>query len=181
MPNALAPEVQNKLLAQDYYRQMADFLASIGATPEVRMVPNLRDARGQLLSGSWGGGEIRMNPNAKYPARTFAHETAHAVDDAILDLAYPGFGRTITPEIKQLQDALKKMNRYEQAKKLNEGSPTTDKYRYSPEELSAFGVGNMLFPDRDPYKVPGHVDATMATWHAVLLELARRAAASKRK
>jgi len=181
MPNALAPEVQNQLLAQDYYRQMANFLVSIGAAPRVRMVPNLRNEKGQPLSGSWGGGEIRMNPAAEYPARTMAHETSHAVNDYILDLAYPGFGRTVTPEVRQLQDALQKMNRYEEAKKLNEGSPTSDSYRYNPEELTAYGVGNMLFPDRDPYKVPGHVDATMATWQAIQLELARRAAASKRK
>jgi hypothetical protein len=128
---------------------------------------------------------------------TLLHEMAHGADNKMISAAY-GKDRGG----KQFKDAYTKLGTEEARREgvekiVNTKTPAgkssvynkqwVDRnadYRSSGPELPAFAVGGMASPYKpvDPvgYEAPAHVNATMATEFAILLDLALRDATARK-
>jgi hypothetical protein len=130
--------------------------------------------------GSFDGitNRIKVNPFATNPERTLVHELQHAVTNRL------GAHRNIinrdtfqpTLEEERFADAVSKLHDVP-TKIPMEG---LDRYRSSAHERQSYGVANSRYPGKDVYEGTPHLDATMATEQAILLDLANRALKSNR-
>lgn len=169
-------------------RDLAEYLASRNAMPEIKET-YLGDGtygafeRNTVFgSGLPKNGVIKLNYGAGDP--TLAHEMTHAANSEISNQYFnavrPQNIMFIPPADNQFTSGFKKLrlnsDNAEYLNKLSNSRPNWVKdnadYRASSTELPAFGVGNMS--GSKDYRAPGHIDATMATEMAILLDLAKR-------
>jgi hypothetical protein len=142
------------------------------------------------------------NTPTKELLNTLSHETTHAADRQLTNQWYEiAAKKNRTKEEDRFLDAYNKLSygyspkedkeatflsrekfvsrAAELASKLNpEWTKENSTYRASGTELSAFGVGNSLFPTpsgRASFSPPEHLDATLATERSILLDAAMRA------
>jgi hypothetical protein len=149
--------------------QQYSYLRDMNRTPKIEMY-DLPIG----INGNYNGWEnrIRLSPLADDPKSTVSHELQHAVD-SILDgqrITTQRKGSSMTPQERQFLEAHQKLN---EETKIPLGD--LSRYRRSPGESRAFGVGNMNYPHRGAFEGTPHLDATMATEQAILLDLAKRA------
>jgi hypothetical protein len=115
---------------------------------------------------------IKLSPLADNPKNTLSHELQHAVSN-IMDGQRYSIKRDKwkpTPEEQRFVEAFAKLN---EPTKLPLGE--LSRYRQSPSEAKAFGVGNSNYPYSGAFEGTPHLDSTMATEQAILLDLAKRA------
>jgi hypothetical protein len=149
--------------------QQYSYLRDMNRTPKIEMY-DLPVG----INGNYNGWEnrIRLSPLADDPKSTVSHELQHAVD-SILEgqkITTQRKGSSMNPQERQFLEAHQKLN---EETKIPLGD--LSRYRRSPGEARAFGVGNMNYPHRGVFEGTPHLDATMATEQAILLDLAKRA------
>lgn len=154
----------NETMGQQY-----SYLRDMNRTPKIEMY-DLPIG----VNGNYNGWEnrIRLSPLADDPKSTLSHELQHAVD-SIMDgqrLTTQKKGSSMNPQERQFLEGHQKLN---EETKIPLGD--LSRYRRSPGESKAFGVGNMNYPHRGEFEGTPHLDATMATEQAILLDLAKRA------
>jgi hypothetical protein len=153
--------------------------------PELNDILNLLTKSGSMPQisvkniggyGAYNGttNELYLSPRGGNTT-TATHEMSHALDNTMnrryLDLQSK---QNLSPIQQQFKDGFEKLKPAQT--KLPLGN---DPYRFSPQELRSFGVGNMVDKGNPNAAlgytdVPQHLDPTMATDAAVLRELYRR-------
>lgn len=115
---------------------------------------------------------IKVNPLATNPERTLSHELQHAVDSILDGQRYTTQekGSSMTPDERRFLEGHSKIN--EETKIPMKG---LSNYRSSRGERQSYGVANSRYPGPDINDATPHLDATMATEQAILLDLANRA------
>lgn len=136
-------------------------------------------------------GQVTLNYRlpSREKEKTLSHELAHAADRQLGEqyFAIPPGQRSAD----QFADAYQKLSlngkNGRSSRNLVAGALAGQDwakgkidYRSSSNELAAYGVGNMYDPEVADNKAPPHVDATMATEMAILLELAQRKKSAKK-
>jgi len=121
--------------------------------------------------------QLKVSPDSAWLEKTFAHELQHAVDAA--------HGRQQS-QIEQNWEKTPEQQRFVEAvKKLDEPTkiPLGDlnEYRARRGERQAYGVANSRYqaPSYLEYSGSSHLDPTMATEQAILMDLAKRSLKSK--
>lgn len=116
---------------------------------------------------------IKVNPLATNSERTLSHELQHAVRSIIDGQKYTTNkkGSSMNPDERRFVEAAEKLQ------DTNTNIPMTglSSYRSSPSERQSYGVANSRYPGKDINDATPHLDATMATEQAILLDLAKRA------
>jgi hypothetical protein len=179
-------KTQNTML-----RDLALYLSSRNAMPKIEEKYLGDSLSGQFSNNTVFGGElpkngvISLNYGAGEP--TLAHEMTHAADNAMGNQYFEqtrptGFfsappSNQFTRGYAKLQlgpsvNGRSSQNQYAGKLSSEDWAKKNLDYRSSSTELPAFGVGNMSGNPEN--KAPGHIDATMATEMAILLDLAKR-------
>jgi len=129
------------------------------------------------------GNQVSIRPDS-VNKNTVSHEMTHALHEAMKKYSsdYKGFQETKSPVGNQFVDAFDKL--WSPPEKLLPPKPLSnwEQYRYSPNEASAYGVGNSLQFDpnfQQSRPTPPHLDATLATEQAILRDLFLRATKPK--
>lgn len=166
-------------LGQDLY----DYLLSRQKLPKINTAGNMRgNVRGAWLPDK---NQIWLQPWAGNS--TLTHETAHAADtelerqyfDRNTSWSKPDVPTYFTDAFEKLKGATAANNfkspREEMAKKLApEWFTKNAGYRATNNELAGWGAGRQAGANESEWSPPNHVDSTMATELAILLDLARR-------
>ena len=172
-------QFHEQLSEHPLYLALRDYLMQRRSLPPVKM-----EALGPATAGEFARGkdlpstgQISLNYGAE--AGTLAHELTHATDQAITRQFYEGV-QDRRLNVPQFEDAYRKLRfrggPQELAKRLAPAFLEQNKdYRATNSELPAFGVGDTLAPGWYSLKAPAHLNPTMATETAILLELAQRA------
>lgn len=112
---------------------------------------------------------IRLNPYRGGTVDTISHESTHALEELMKRLAAEDakLGGT------QFSNGLASLFTPTKLPGVPKNPTGYDKYRYSPTEMRAFGVGNMV-SDGQTKPIANHLDTTMAQEQAILRELLKR-------
>lgn len=115
----------------------------------------------------------RITLTDKAQGTTLPHELTHAAELAMLRHAWEGSNPQFTEAYNKL---LAKGQAVDQAVHLSPDLTVDHPERFNSQELLAYGVGNQSpgVPENRIWRGGGHLDSTMATQMAILLELARR-------
>lgn len=186
-------DVLKKAHDNPLFSQLAEYLALSRAMPELVFTPFYQDGS-YSQRGFFSGQDLppqgRLSMHKNGSPGTLAHELTHAADARMEDQAsYYRVHGINSPAASQFSEARKKLvfnprgdseaTRYPRvamAKKLDPAwNDKNADYRSTHGELAAFGVGNVTPGHRIRHDVPLHLDPTMATELAILLELATRA------
>ena len=115
------------------------------------------------------------------------HEVAHATNWDLAKLYYAALNKK-TPEARQFTDAFKKLGSGQNVVLANKLAPAwmakEDPYRTSPDELTAFAVGNTMGGSHgrvEPWRGGLHVDPTLTTEYSILMDLAEKYLAAESK
>lgn len=149
--------------------QQYSYLRDMNRTPSMQMDFLPIGTNGNYRA--WDN-QINLSPLADNPKNTLSHELQHAVSN-IMDGQRYSIKRDKwkpTTEEQQFVEAFSKLN---EPTKIPLGD--LSRYRQSPSEAKAFGVGNSNYPYSGAFEGTPHLDATMATEQAILLDLAKRA------
>jgi hypothetical protein len=160
----------NEAMGQQY-----SYLRDMNRTPTMDLSLNLPENH----NGNYQGWEnhIKVNPFSENPRNTLSHELQHAVYNIMDGQRYTTErkGSSMTPDERRFLEGHNKLN--QETKIPMEG---LSRYRRSPNERQAFGVANSNYPYKENYEGSPHLDATLATEQAILLDLAQRALKSDR-
>jgi hypothetical protein len=186
MPN-VNPEVASMIdrfvAFKPQYQQLMNYLIARESVPDqqVKRLPADRNAQYSPRSN-----EITYAPTTVADINAFpntaVHELTHAAREAMNDQTR---FRRWTGQSDQMVDALRKLTAPSKLQyPAREGVTQKQlEYRNSPDEFSAFGMGNMAGPNTgEPiFSGPAHMDATAATEFEILLDLAMREAQKAKK
>lgn len=169
--------LEAKLGTHPLYQQLMGYLQQRKAVPEISPEPAPTGASGAF---SYGGdlplpGILRFGRGADFG--TLTHELTHAADRQLVDQFYGQLNSRKEPADRQFDQAYRKLLGWEGREKMVDAlapgwRAKEDPYRTSSTELGAYAVGNMA--GRPAWSAPPHVDSTLATEAAILLELASR-------
>jgi hypothetical protein len=154
----------------DTMGQQYQYLRDMNRTPTMELGLDMNlDHEGNYQN--WEN-KIKINPFAIHPERTLSHELQHAVSNMMGGQRYTTEkkGSSMNEDERRFVEGSKKLD-----KETNIPLGDLSRYRRSFNERQAFGVANSRYPDKDPYMGTPHLDATMATEQAILLDLAKRA------
>ena len=160
----------NDIMGQQY-----QYLRDMNRTPTMELGLDMNlDHEGNYQN--WEN-KIKINPFAIYPERTLSHELQHAVHNMMGGQRYTTEkkGSSMNEDERRFVEGSKKLD-----KETNIPLGDLSRYRRSPNERQAFGVANSRYPDKMEFEGTPHLDATMATEQAILLDLANRALKSDR-
>lgn len=172
-----------ELLKQDRYGQdLYNYLQHRKSVPTVSIRP-------LWVNGEYfpANNHINLSPNSGLG--TLFHETTHAADTA-LEKQYwdrktswgnPNIRTPFTDAYIKLvkgdnNNRIRSLNPRESLAKLLDAQWYKENrdYRSTKPELAGWAGGRTITPERQ-YKVPNHLDATLATEMSILMDLARRA------
>jgi hypothetical protein len=173
-----------------------NYLQSRRSVPMFEVDNDLRDTTTQATYDHRDN-TIRINPNARSLESTIPHEMTHAAQEQMGWQWLRGLNNRNTEGNtgldRQYVDAYEKLHRTPTKLPSNGINPKTslpylegpkeERYRTGQNEREAFGMGNMQLPDyvERGFPMPPHYDATAASEHSILLELAQRAAQQQRQ
>ena len=123
--------------------------------------------------------ELKVNPDALWIEKTFAHELQHAVDAAHgRQQSQIDSLREKTPDQRRFTEAVTKLD-----KPTNLPLGDLNEYRGRRGERQAYGVANSRYKASPylEYSGSSHLDPTMATEQAILMDLAKRSLKSTSK
>lgn len=179
----MAEQVYNRLKESNIGDDLYSYLYYRNSLPKVNFAHYLGDG----VSGKYTGDGNIVDLLHRYNNATINHEFAHAADNALESQYYqrptswnrPDVPTYFTDAYDKLRGATANSNylqqRVEMAKKMApEWAKANDKYRASNKELVGWGAGRQQDTGDPEYKVPNHLDSTMATELSILMDLARR-------
>ena len=159
--------------------ELYSFLVQNNYLPKIVNTPLEQGTSGEYSSFS---NRINLSPllnekTADKQKNVLAHEMTHSVQSLMADKAYKlSNSYFLSPEEKQFLKAFKEF----QKQPLLTAQDKQDKYRTLPNEVGAFGVGNMSVKEETDYPTKSHVDATAASELAILMDLFKRAFAPQK-
>jgi len=175
-------EEWNKLKQTSLGEDLYNYLYNRQQLPQIKRTYYLGDG----VSGHYTPSDNTIELLHRAGLGTFTHEMGHAADTA-LDKQY--YNRTTSwnkpTESTQFTEAYDKLkgttansgyaqNRQEMARRLSkEWLEKNKEYRGSNRELLGWALGNTVEPDQQ-YSPPNHLNTTLATEMAILLDLATR-------
>ena len=177
----MAEQVYNRLKENDLGNDLYSYLYYRNALPRV----NFSHYLGDSVSGKYTSDDNTIDLLHRYNNSTVNHEFAHAADSALERQYYQrptSWGRPDVPTY--FTDAYDKLKvnpngrltaRQEMAQRMAPNWFEKNKnYRATTKELVGWGAGRQQDSGEPEYKVPNHLDSTMATELAILMDLARR-------
>lgn len=185
MDEALQRAVLEKVQRTPIGQQIVQYLLARKALPEFK--EGYIGDRGRFEYNTWVGnelppqGRVTLRDGAGAEQSTMLHELTHAADR---QLAAQYFEEPYGKRNSQFAQAFEKLTlnspeRHRSSRNMvaqalaGNWAKDNQEYRASSQELAAFGVGNSAAPP-GTRRGPLHVDPTMATELAILLELASR-------
>ena len=185
MDEALQKAVLAKVQQTPIGQQIVQYLLARKSLPQFK--ETYTGDRGSFDYNTWAGnelppqGRVSLRGGAEADASTMLHELTHAADRQLAEQYFEiprgqrnsqfaqGFEKLSLNSTEKGRSA---RNMVAQALAGN-WAKERQEYRASSPELAAFGVGNSAAPP-GVNRGPLHVDPTMATEMAILLELASR-------
>ena len=156
----------NDIMGQQY-----QYLRDMNRTPTMELGLGM-DLGHEGNYNNWQN-HIKVNPFATNPERTLSHELQHAVRGIIGGQHYETRkkGSSMNEHERRFVEAAEKLQDTDTNIPMN----GLDRYRSSATERQSYGVANSRYPGKDIYEGTPHLDATIATEQAILLDLANRA------
>ena len=166
-------------LGEDLYA----YLYGRKALPKINTAGNIR----QNVRGAWLPDENQVWLQPWAGNSTLTHELAHVADTALEKQYFDretAWSKPVTPTY--FTDAFEKLKgataannfkspREEMARRIApEWAKKNQGYRATNNELGGWGAGRQAGAEETEWSPPNHLDSTMATELAILMELARR-------